>query len=147
MKAIEVSKMFPLGTVIVAYKGKTLGGVKVMPHWEIEPVIDESQYFKSLDGILAELRVENLISLEFEAVDTQHLGESSDLDSIYDFDDSPGELTFVPLDPENKSSHYFPLTKLKDKSKIKNIHSIRWKFEILCDDNGVLMQKIKANNY
>lgn len=146
MNSIEVSKMFPSGTVIVAYKGKTLGGAKVMPQWEIEPVIDESQYFKSSDGILAELKVENSISLEFEAVDAQHLAESANLDSLYNFDDLPGELTFVPLDPENKVAHYFPLAELKDKSKIKDNHNVRWKFKILCDDNVIFMQKIKANS-
>jgi len=95
MDSIEVSKMFPAGTVIVAYKGKTLGGAKVMPQWEIKPLINESQYFRSPDGILAELRVENSISLEFEAADPQCLDESGNLDSLYDFDDSPGELTVM----------------------------------------------------
>jgi len=51
------------------------------------------------------------------------------------------------LDPENKVAHYFPLAELKNKSEIKKRHSVRWNFEILCDDNGVFMQKIKANNY
>ncbi|MCK4981450.1 MAG: hypothetical protein KAS17_00930 [Victivallaceae bacterium] len=147
MNAIEVSKMFPAGTVIAAYKGKILGGAKVMPQWEIKPLIDESQYFRSPDEILAELRLENSISLEFEVVDPQHLDESGNLDSAHDFDDSPGELTFVPLDPENKVAHYFPLVKLKEKSESGEKRCVRWKFEILCDDNSVFMQKIKANNY
>ena len=145
MNSIEVSKMFPAGTVIVAYKGKTLGGAKIMPQWETKPLIDESQYFRSPDGILSELKVENSISLEFEAVDTKRLAESGNLDLLYDFDDSPGALTFIPLDPENKIAHYFPLAKNKAKKKEK--HSVLWKFEILCDDDGVFMQKIKTNNY
>lgn len=143
MNSIEVAKLFPAGTVIAAYKGRTLGGVKVMPRWKLEALIDKSQYLRRTDGVLAELRVDNSISLEFEAVDPQQLDKS---DSPDDFDDLPGELTFVPLDPENKVAHYFPLAELKDKAKIEKKHSVRWKFEILCDNNAMFMQKIKANS-
>ncbi len=147
MNSIETSKLFPPGTVVVAYKGKTLGGAKVMPQWEIEPLIDESHYFRSPNGILAELRVENSISLEFEAVDPQNIIKLYDLYSLYDFDDSPGPLSFVPLDPGKKTAYYFHSAELKDKPEVKENHEVRWKFEILCDNNGVFMQKIKADTY
>ncbi len=139
MNSIEVSSLFPSGTVVVAYKGKTLGGAKVMPQWEIEPLIDESQYFRSADEILADLRVKNSISLEFDAVDPQNIIK------LYDFDDSPGLLSFVPLDPERKVAYHFHSAELKDKPEINERPKVHWRFEILCDDNGVFMQKIKAN--
>ena len=146
MNSVEVSKLFPTGTVIVAYKGKTLGGAKFMPQWKIYPVINESHYLKSSDRILTKSRIENSINLEFEAVDPKCLNDSGDLYSLYDFDDSPDSLSFVPLDPENKVAHHFPLAKLKGKRELKEKYKIRWSFEIICDDNGVFMQKIKANS-
>lgn len=140
MNSIEVSKLFPSGTVIVAYKGKSIGGAKVMPQWEIEALISENSNLRSSGGVLAELKVENSIILEFDAFDPQCL------DSPHYFDDLPGELTFLPLDPENKVAYYFPLAELKEKSELQAKHNFNWKFKILCDDNDVFVQKIKANS-
>lgn len=140
MNSIEVSKLFPTGTVIVAYKGKSLGGAKVMPQWEIEALISENSNLQSTDGVLAELKVENSISLEFDVFDPQCL------DSSHDFDDLAGELTFLPLDPENKVAYYFPMAELQEKSELKDKHNFYCKFRILCDDNDVFVQKIKANS-
>ena len=140
MNSIEVSKLFPAGTVIVAYKGKMLGGVKSMPQWEIEQLVKENSYLKATDGVIADLKVANAISLEFEALNPENL------DSPHNFDDSPGNLTFVPLDPENKIAYYFPLAKLKDAPELKDNKGINWNFEIICDENGIFAQKIKAND-
>ena len=144
MDSIKVSKLFPEGTVIVAYKGRNLGGAKAMPEWKIEPVINEKRYFRSSDGLLAKLAVDSSISLEFEAVNPQYFGEYSDLRSFYDFDGSPGELTFAPLDPENGIVYYFPSAELKNEPEIKK-YSVRWKFEIFPADDGAFMTKFKTN--
>ena len=139
MNSIEVAKLFPTGTVIVAYKGKMLGGVKVMPQWEIKPLIKKSSHFRKVDGVWDYLTLENSISLEFTAINPENL------DFSHDFDDLPGALKFVPLDPENKVAYYFPLVRLKAAPEVKTVNNINWSFEILCDDNDVFVQKIKAN--
>jgi len=139
MNSINVSKLFPAGTVIVAYKGESLGGAKFMPHWKVEPLISENRYLRPEGGVFADLSVENSIILEFDAVDPQSL------DSPHDFDDSFGELTFLPLDSEKNVAYYFPLAKLKENPKVKDNSEINWKFEIFCNDDGVFMQKIKTN--
>lgn len=139
MNSTNVSKLFPAGTVIVAYKEKSLGGAKTMPQWKVEPLINENRYLRPSDEALADLKVENSISLEFDAIDPQFS------ESPHVFDDLPGGLTFLPLDPEKKVAYYFPLAKLQAEPEVKENYSINWKFEIFCDDNGVFMQKIKAN--
>jgi len=140
MNSIEKSMLFPSGTVIAAYKGKMLGGVTVMPQWEIKPLVIKSSHLSSFDGALAHLTLGNSISLEFIALNPESL------DSPHDFNDSPGVLKFVPLDPENKVACYFPLARLKATPEIKADNNISWCFEILCDGNDVFMQKRKANN-
>ena len=139
MNSREVSKLFPTGTVIVAYKGKSIGGAKMIPRWKIEALVSETSHLRPQDGILADLRVENSISLEFEAVNPQQL------DSSHEFDNLAGELSFIPLDPEKKVAYCFPVAELKAEPEIKNNCKGFWKFQILCDDNGVFMKKIKAN--
>lgn len=140
MNSREVLKLFPTGTVIVAYKGESIGGAKMMPQWKIEALISETSHFRPQNGILADLRVENSISMEFEAVNPQQL------DSPYEFDSSAGELSFIPLDSEKKVAYYFPVAELKAEPEIKKSCKVLWKFQILCDDNGVFMKKIKAND-
>ena len=108
MNLNKVSKLFPSGTVIVAYKGKSLGGTSFIPKWE-----NESQI------------------LEFEAVNPQDLIESNCLDSQYNFDGSPGELTFISLDSRDRLAYYLPMAELKNKKRIKKNNSINWKFKIL----------------
>ena len=139
MNSKEVSKLFPAGTVIVAYKGKSIGGAKMMPRWKLEALVSETSHFRSQNGILADLRVENSISLEFETVNPQQL------DSPYEFDNSTGELRFIPLDPEKEVAYYFPVAELKAEPEIRKKDKFFWKFQILCDDNGIFMKKIKAN--
>ena len=139
MNTNKISKLFPPGTVIAAYKGKSIGGAKTMPQWKVEALISETQHLSQKNGILADLRVENSISMEFEAVNPQML------DMPYEFDDSPGELTFIPLDPEKTVAYYFPAVELKAEPEIKKNLNVLWKFEILCDVNGTFMKKIKAN--
>ena len=139
MNSIEVSKLFPSGTVIIAYKGKSIGGAKSMPQWKIEALINENNHLKYSDEILAELSVENSITIELDAV-------NPDVDSVYDFEDAPGMLTFLPLDFEDKVACCFPLTVLKEKSELQDNQSINWKFQILCDNNDIFMQKVKANS-
>jgi len=140
MNSIEVSMLFPTGTVIAAYKGKMIGGVKVMPQWEIKPLIIENRHLSLFDGVLAHLALKNSISLEFTSLIPQNL------DSPHYFDDSPGALNFVPLNPENKVAYYFPLARLKVTPEVKAGNNIRWCFEILCDRNDVFVQKIKVNS-
>lgn len=139
MNSEKISKLFPSGTVIVAYKGKNIGGAKVMPRWKVEPIISETRHLRPENGILADLRVENSISMEFEAANPQQLDESGK------FDDLPGELVFVPLDPEEKVAYSFPAAELKAKSEIKKDFNVLWKFEILPDSRGIFMKKIMAN--
>ncbi len=146
MNSNNVSKLFPSGTVIVAYKGITLGGAEMMPQWKIEPIINENRYFRPSNGLLAKLAVNNSIIMEFEVINPQHLNESYDLYSSDNFDNTPGGLTFVPLDPEKEVAYYFPLAELKHKAEVKNNNRIRWKFEILFDNNGVFMEELKTNN-
>ncbi|MFA6713934.1 MAG: hypothetical protein WC082_04965 [Victivallales bacterium] len=146
MNSINVAKLFPNGTVIVAYKGKSLGGAGSMPQWKIEPMINENRYLRSRDGLLAKLAVSNLITLEFEAVNPENLERKRNLYLKNDFDFSPGGLSFVPLDPEKQVAYYFPRAELKNKSEIKENNSIRWKFEIFSDNSGVFMEEFKTGN-
>lgn len=146
MNSINVAELFPNGTVIVAYKGKSLGGAGAMPQWKIEPMINENRYLRSRGGLLAKLAVSNSIILEFEAVDPETLQKPGYLYAKSDFDSSPGELSFVPLDPERQVAYYFPMAALKDKAEIKENNSVRWKFEILSDNNGVFMEEFKTGN-
>ncbi len=139
MNSEKISKLFPSGTVIVAYKGKSIGGAKVMPQWKIEPLISETHHLRPENGILADLRVDNSISMEFEAVNPQPL------DMPCEYDDLPGELTFVPLDPDEKIIYCFPAAELKAEPKVKKNSNMFWKFEILPDKSGVFMKKIEAN--
>ena len=53
MNSEKISKLFPSGTVIVAYKGKNIGGAKVMPRWKVEPIISETRHLRPKNGILA----------------------------------------------------------------------------------------------
>jgi hypothetical protein len=145
MNSKKVSELFPSGTVIVAYKGKTLGGTGNMPQWQIEPVINENRFFRPSEGVLAKVAISNSISLEFEALNPEHLTKTESTGFQSDFDPSPGELTFVPLDPENQVAYYFPKAELKCKSNKKESKTIRWKFEILFDNNGVFMEKFKTS--
>jgi hypothetical protein len=144
MNSINVAELFSNGTVIVAYKGKSLGGAGAMPQWKIEPMINENRYLRSRNGLLAKLAVSNSITLEFEAVNPEALNKSENLYSENDFDPSPGELSFVPLDPEKQVAYYFPKAELKDKAEIKGKNSIRWKFEIFSDNSGVFMEEFKT---
>lgn len=140
MNSGKISKLFPSGTVIVAYKGKTIGGAKVMPRWKIEPLISETRHLRPENGIMADLRVDNSISMEFEAVNPQQS------DTPCKFDDLPGELTFVPLDPDEKVAYCFPAAELKAEPEIIKNFNVLWKFEILSDSSGTFMRKIKANS-
>lgn len=144
MNSSKVAELFPNGTVIVAYKGKSLGGAGAMPRWKIEPMINENRYLRSRNGLLAKLAVSNSITMEFEAVDPETLHKPGDLYAENDFDPSPGGLSFVPLDPERRITYYFPRAELKDKAEIKGKNSVRWKFEIFSDHNGVFMEEFKT---
>ncbi|MDD5697093.1 MAG: hypothetical protein PHH77_00600 [Victivallaceae bacterium] len=146
MDSSTVSKLFASETIIVGYKGKTLGGTGAMPQWEIEPVINENRYFRPNDGVLAKLTVSSSISLEFEALNPQHPDKSGVLYFPYDFDNTPGELTFLPLNPGNRTAYYFPLAELKNRPEMIRDNRVRWKFEIFSDANGVFMEKVLANN-
>lgn len=127
MNSREVSKLFPAGTVIVAYKGKSIGGAKMMPRWKIEALVSENSHFRPQNGILADLRVGNSISLEFETVNPQQL------DSNYEFDNSAGDLRFIPLDPEREIAYYFPAAELKAEPEIKKAarFSGNFKFSVM----------------
>jgi len=140
MSSEKISKLFPSGTVIVAYKGKSIGGAKVMPQWKVEPMISETRHFRPENGILADLKVENSISMEFEAADPQQLNTPCKFDNL------PGELTFVPLDPGEKVVYCFPAAELKAEPEIKKNFNVLWKFEIFPDNSGTFMRKIKANS-
>ena len=145
MNSNKLSNVFPSGTIIVAYKGKTLGGTADVPHWVIEPILNEKRYYRSKDGLLSTLTVNNSISLEFEAVNPQQLAPENNLYSTEEVDSSPGELTFLPLDPEKEVAYFFPSAELKTKEELPDKKSVIWKFEILSDNNGIFMEKFKTN--
>lgn len=140
MNSEKISKQFPPGTVIVAYKGKNIGGAKAMPRWKVEPLICETRHLRAENGIMADLKVDNSITLEFEAVNPEQT------DAPCKFDDLPGELVFVPLDPDKKEAYCFPAAELKAEPEIKKNFSVLWKFEILSDCRGTFMKKIKVNS-
>ena len=147
MNSSNQSNLFPTGTVMVAYKGEPIGGTAGMPQCKIEALINEKRYFRT-QQLTAKLSVTNSIIMEFEAINPSHEGEHFNLyvDFHEEFGREPGELNFVPLDPENLSCH-FPMALLKKREPVDSNNAlIRWEFEILSDDEGVFMAKLKTTN-
>ncbi|MDD5729003.1 MAG: hypothetical protein PHV59_10605 [Victivallales bacterium] len=145
MNSSNQSPLFPAGTLMVAYKGEALGGAWEMPQWRIEAVIAEKRYFRSPD-IEAEVAVTNSINMEFEALNPDCSGGTVNIYRNPDtnFGNEPGELMFLPLDPENRLAFYFPRAVLKGRKAIKGGSFVHWKFEILLDGDGVFMSKLKT---
>lgn len=147
MNSSNQSNLFPSGTVMVAYKGVPLGGTTGMPQCEIKALVNEKRYFRTRE-LAARLSVTNSISMEFEVLDPSHADKPFNLYAdLYDeFGREPGELSFIPLNPEGLSC-YFPLALLSDREAVKNDSCrIRWKFKILFDNEGIFMAKLKTTN-
>jgi hypothetical protein len=147
MNSSSQSNLFPAETVIVAYKGELIGGTAGMPQCKVEALVNEKRYFRT-QGLSAKITVTNLIIMEFEALDPSRGEKPFNLyaDFYEEFGKGPGELCFVPLDPEGLSRS-FPLALLKNRNAVKEDSCrVHWEFEILPGDDGVFMTKLKTKN-